>query len=347
MKKIFLLLTSLILLGGCSKDDNQLIIPLSKVEGFGPFRLSQRLCFEKVSDSILFGKVQLPNTPANLSLRAFHTQPQQHYFYLYKSGIITTENFNQLMSSYNIDTTKLKNDFIDESILIAIGQNDDSTIVCYVDTNNDNQLNDEEPLFFKIYKSIEEEKGAMNRLKPVKVKCENYNGMFISNSFIPLLLNPYKGSVVLSGESAKQEYLSVSVYEHRTGFINTGNKKFQIALNNRNISIDYNNQNVKFIYTENSDAVINKVNADEIEYELGDIINIDGNDFKIDSIDFYGENLFITDLGINENPHGLRIGNRAPILTGLDLNNQYFHLADLKGKYVLIDFWGNLVCPLY
>lgn len=344
MKKIIIVIISSLFLISCSRNDRQ-IIQLSKVEGYGPFMPSQRFCFENKSDSILFSKVILPKTTVNISLRAFHTQPQQYYYYLYKKGIINAENFSQLISRYNIDTAKLKNDFIDESILIAIGQNDDSTIVCYVDTNNDNQLNDEEPLFFNVYKSSEEEKDAMNKLKPVKVKCENYNGTLISNSYIPLLLNPYKGSLVLSGDWSKQEYLAVSVYEYRTGFIKKGNNKFQIALNNRSISIDYNNQNVKFIYSEISDSIVNEVNADEIEYELADIINIEGNDYKIDSIDFYGEKLFITNLGINENPTGLRIGNSAPHLKGLDINNQYFHLTDLKGKYVLIDFWGTWCAP--
>jgi len=36
-------------------------------------------------------------------------------------------------------------------------------------------------------------------------------------------------------------------------------------------------------------------------------------------------------------------GELAPEITGTTLNNESFSLSDLKGKYVLIDFWGSKI----
>lgn len=39
-----------------------------------------------------------------------------------------------------------------------------------------------------------------------------------------------------------------------------------------------------------------------------------------------------------------QVGKRAPSITQLDLSGEPYALSDLKGKYVLVDFWASW-CP--
>lgn len=345
MRIIIVIILLLLLMVSCNLNSNYKSVELKLSEGQKPFNLSQKFCFENKLDSILIDSISSPNSNIEFSFRIFHTQPNFYYQYLFSEGIIDSQIFNKLMSRYNSSIKDFTSTFIDEGILLAIGKQDDSTIVCFVDKNNNNSLSDENPIYYKIYDNYENENNAMDSLKIINVMCENYDGKEIESINIPIFLNPYKGRLQLSGSWAEQDYLAVGINQHRSGFFNIKNRKYNFQLSNSNTSTIYTSDNVKIIYSDKPDSIIVEMTDDDITYNIKDIINIDDYDIRIDSIDFFGTNLFITELGENKKHIGIRVGNKAPIIDGRGLDGIYYNSTDYSGKYILIDFWGTWCGP--
>ena len=134
------------------------------------------------------------------------------------------------------------------------------------------------------------------------------------------------------------------MYEHRIGQIRVNDKSFEIAVSNRNTSAIYNEKTAQILFSDEPDSKV-KLTDDMINNEVGDIININRRDYKIEFINIRGKQIVLGDLGENDDPIGLKIGYRAPLITGHDIDGNYFNLENLRGKYVLLDFWGTWCGP--
>jgi len=78
---------------------------------------------------------------------------------------------------------------------------------------------------------------------------------------------------------------------------------------------------------------------------VGDVFNVKGNDYLIDSISDWGDKLFIKYIGNNKRPVGVSEGFYLPKFDAKYIDNTVFNLKKYSGKYILLDFWGTWCVP--
>ena len=78
-------------------------------------------------------------------------------------------------------------------------------------------------------------------------------------------------------------------------------------------------------------------------YELGDYVQLGGDGFILQDIEPTGA--YLTLERTEQSETGLRMGMVAPDFEAPGLDSTLVRLADYRGKYVLLDFWGTWCAP--
>lgn len=82
-----------------------------------------------------------------------------------------------------------------------------------------------------------------------------------------------------------------------------------------------------------------------IPNHLSDKVYADRSEFIIDSVNRYGDTVWIVYNGEVDSVFGSRIGQYAKSIKTTTLENKPFDIASLKGNFVLLDFWGTWCGP--
>ncbi len=346
MFKIITILSSfaVLLMLGCTDQKFQ-TIPLTQNDGYGPFQPGQSILIDLVLLHEDTSGISCPEYYGNISLRNFHTNYDQYLFQGYKAGRFQKDWFLSYIQKNGIDTTGFTETFVDEGVLMGITEKDDHTIVIYVDTDNDEDLSEERPQFYRRFNSVEEEVAAIDTLKTIEAHVEYYDGTHVKDITIDIRINPYKGRLQFGGSLADYDYLAASISGYRTGLLEVQGSTYHLALINDNLTSVYNRANTKILLSFTPDEAIPVLNSNSTIYKIGDRIHIGETDIKFASISPFGNTLIIEKLGESLIPHGLEISYVAPNILWTDLQNKNFDLSSLRGHYVLLDFWGTWCNP--
>ena len=312
MKRIVLMVISTFICGivfiNCNSREKNLTVSLISQEGFGPFTLGQ-LIIAPGRDSLIY--VNVPE---------------------------------------DIDEYVVRNCIIEpgQNVLFLIGTRGDKRVIM-VDSNNDKDFGNEKILEYNYPLSIEEQKEIQNSLPTISTQFEFLENGKIFTKNAKIKPTPYLGSLRLSfntdNEIEKKYYLFVSIPEHKKGEINVNGVDFTVFVSNKFTRMDYlKEERVSIFITPEPDALLSELEGN-IPYIIGDVFNVKGHDYLIDSISKWGDKLFINYIGKNERPEGISEGYYLPKFEAKYLDNTVFDIAKYSGKYVLLDFWGTWCAP--
>jgi thiol-disulfide isomerase/thioredoxin len=344
MKKFFGMMV-LLAFWGCSQQDNSIVIPLQRYEGSGVFHSSQSIVPPGRIPLINTG---VPETIEEYVVRSISMQPEQNIWEFYRKNILSKEQFLASRERMGIDTTKLTDQEFDHRILILTGTHKNGKRVVITDTDNDKDFSNE-IIFEYDYPLPPEEQRQMDKTIPlVKASVQLFVDGQIIDHEVDLHISPYENYRTLTYHSVENEiernyHLFASMPFHKRGEVVLQDQVYNVFATTNGVNPVFHEGNTR-IFISPSDSEPSERDGD-IPASVGEVINLDGHDYRIESISSLGESLKLSYLGENPDPFGITEGYNVPRFNAVTLSYDEFNLSRYPGKFVLIDFWGTWCGP--
>lgn len=257
---------------------------------------------------------------------------------------------------------------LDSENAVAIVQNEAEDIL-YVDLNNDGDLtNDGSPLIFHlsqntIWFDVYNQKDSSQKTRMVLYRRPNLPDS-MQHRFIDEEGNLSKPFASIYGarfdnndfKGEKRTFFFDDRMSLRRGILNVGNSKYEIGLFDYNNNGKFNDDKDVLILDLNRDKKLNFLHNEEI-FKQNDIIMIQTKNYKLSYINPYGTKIILEETieeptkyftrwdDISYDDHKYSLEQEFWDNKFTDINGNLIHLKNFKGKFLLLNFWGEWCKP--
>ena len=321
MKKIYIILVSLILLN-CStkKEDADIInLPLKEINGFGSFKESFSMLTWNSSEKAEQETKGIPKDWNEFYMNQIWFDAFQTVYPAFIKQGFNESKFNERYATWikNPHQRKLSKEPINSYVNIVFRKNNQGIIEYILDTNNNKDFSDEEiriPL--KVDHDLNYSQSAKNA-PFVAYELSTNNGVLDRKVKVLILLNANENLI----------FGFPQVFE--TLFLN---KKIQVSHGFANVTFD-----------EKSSFIID---GKQEEIGLHELIKIDSSMYKNLGVDVNKNTLILQRLSKNKELFSTNVGYKAIPFKVKKLNSiDSISLSDYSGKFLYIDFWGTWCAP--
>ena len=317
-----------------------LIVELTPQRGYGPFEqgMGEPRRAHEPGDAWygLRGTTQgVPDTLQDGQLGFQDFDFWQLAYQRYREGALPPEQALDVLSEWGIDTLSLSPEPVNVSVAVFSGRDAEGSHVFIFDTDNDEDLSDEQALTLPAEKPEGipwYETGAS-----AKVAFEIYDGERIKQDSAFVRITPY--------EIPKHGRYLISTDRYYTGETQTedGRTLEWFATHGYSWGI-FRRENTRVALFTGAEGEPRSVAEGYEPYLVEQMLEVDGRFYRIDHVTPGGERLVLVEASSTPD-EGLRVGMTAPEIEATTLAGEPFRLSDLRGKYVLLDFWGTWCAP--
>ena len=325
---------------------NSLHLDLKSQLGYGSFLPNREILFP-LNRSISFQGV--PDYINTYVVRSFVLQKHQDYYNQFKRGEISEERFQQIKTIFNIDVEKLSDENPKTDLLFLLGTDQAGNRVIIPDSNQNFDFSDDEPLQFEFpLEFIDEEdeeffeENQEQFLPKAKFKIDYVKDAKVEKREVILVVNPYQMETEVSfyseNPAEKDYFIAVSFPKVMKSNFDVANQSYQVEVANQFLQPFYLKEETKLNFFRLDEEQKNPIN--KRPYSLGDTININQYDFKIESLSEDGGKLHLNYLGRNENPIGSRMGNYFPLNELANFQGEKTTFPSTEKQFQLLYFWS-------
>lgn len=333
--KYIVLLSSFIMIGCQTKNKKDTIIdlPLTFVEGYGPFLPSFSLLINERKNDPVYGKMYMPikGIPlnwSNVNKAMIWLNGYQLMYQNYLARNISANAYKSFHTQWPFDERELSKKDIKCFVYVIWGINNKGNCAVMVDTNNNLDFSDEKEFYPEI---LDSEQKILSVRNTQIVNYELYQNGQINEATIPVIIKQFDGRKI---------GYNFPVYA-KTVLIQ-GNQRYELAVAANGFT------SAIFQYPELINITNWKVGDKMKEKDIIGLNNyitlgrIMGDKYKNCGVDLSKNCLKLEGIAPDSIVFPMQTGFAFKPFTAIEFSTQKtISLKDFEGKYVFIDFWGT------
>lgn len=261
---------------------------------------------------------------------------EQYIVQGFAEGFIDSSVYERNMMT--IDEKTVTEEWVDVIFTVAIGEDDQGQMMVYVEDET-GEFDPQNPAYFKA-STVEFQENIFEVMEAnVTAGLDYYNGEDIVR---------YEGpaSLMYLVDMPPEESLQLYFDELRMSEWTVNDQTFDIALIKESAP-PYRIEPYTYFYIDLDEDGAFDIMDDGFEaYPVTEPFNIAGESWEISEIAADGSSITIVESDEEVDPKvALRPGTEAPDFTAETLSGDDISLSELRGKYVMLDFWGTWCGP--
>lgn len=284
----------------------------------------------------------IPDNIDSYIIKIVDFQPAQALFELYNrlKGQMSTKELSIGFKYYGFtlrDTTELINHPIKHFVSFLVGKDHNHKKVIIGDENNNYDFSDDDVFYFDDLTTNVSNDDSSYGIGNFYYEFA-YNGKIIGKTLFLKMLSSdqhisYKDTV------SKENFLSIKFIEYKKGILGLFGDSLAIKA-----VADFTKE--PFYQDINTKIYIGAETGNSLYYLTGDTFYIKNKKFIINNICYTGDTLFLSYAGDAKLIYGNSLNEYAYNIISKDiLSGQSFNLYELRGNYILLDFWGSWCKP--
>lgn len=316
-------------------------ILIKRQVGKGEFNSAIQTSSFRIDDEDRLKYIGMPKGMDTFRLTFKPFDVKQYYYDRFKRGTVTLQDMKKRFND-DIDTLLLSKDFIKHRVGVYSGLKGKNKVII-VDANNNFDFSDDKVLEFDTTVYFKKKLSEVSKKEPsIDLKYEIFYDSKVLPRISTVKILPYSETFSFKDEMDKKLIVYINSFSCYKTVLDINGKSYCAELNfDDNMAL----QSDEMYFLPIDSLKSTNIEKENFIFKTNEKFVENGNIFSIFKISRFADTLFLKNWGKGEYVEGNKLGMRSLPFCKQSIEDLPICSEKLKGKYVLIDFWGTWCGP--